>query len=137
MQFSLECLDQITNTFPIYPIDGEIYSDIIAAYSESGKDESELPKLPSTIGGDVDFMIGTKYLRYHPKPIFTMASGLTIYESPFTSPDGVQGVIGGPHSVITEIDKIHHNNQNCQHAYLQIITNYTKLGTNWTQIFTC
>ena len=118
------CLDQITNTFPIYPIDGEIYSDIIAAYSESGKDESELPKLPSTIGGDVDFMIGTKYLRYHPKPIFTMASGLTIYESPFTSPDGVQGVIGGPHSVITEIDKIHHNNQNCQHAYL---SNHYKL----------
>ena len=53
-----------------------------------------------------------------------MPSGLTIYESPFTSPDGVQGVIGGPHSVITEIDKIHHNNQNCQHAY---ISNHCKL----------
>ena len=112
------CLDQITNTFPNYPIEGEISSDIQAAYSESGQQLSNLPKLPNTIGGDVDFMLGTKYLRYHPEPIFALPSGLTIYKSPFVSSNGIQGVIGGPHHIITEIDKIHHNGQACQHAYL-------------------
>ena len=112
------CLDQITNTFPSYPIKGEIEDDIKKAYAVSGGTQQNLPKLPEFIGGDVDFMIGTKYTRYHPEPIFSLPSGLTIYKSPFLSTDGIQGVIGGPHNIITSIDRIHNGNKTCQHAYL-------------------
>ena len=112
------CLDQITNQFPSYPIKGEIEDDIKVAYTQNGGILQDLPRLPDCIGGDVDFMIGSKYTRYHPQAIFSLPSGLTIYKSPFLSTDGIQGVIGGPHSVITAIDKAHNNEKMCQHAYL-------------------
>ena len=79
---------------------------------------NDLPHLPKCAGGDVDFMIGSKYLRYHPEPIFTLPSGLTIYKSPFVNADGSRGVIGGPHSIITQIDKAQNNQKMCQLAYL-------------------
>ena len=112
------CLDQITRSFPLYPMQGKIQNDIIDEYVKSGGIASELPNLPKCVGGDVDFMIGSKYLRYHPEPIFALPSGLTIYKSPFLNADGSQGVIGGPHSIITEIDKLQNNQKMCQHAYL-------------------
>ena len=112
------CLDKITNTFPSYPLKGEIENDIKNAYAKNGGIQQNLPKLPECIGGDVDFMIGTKYTRYHPEAIFSLPSGLTIYKSPFQSNDDIQGVIGGPHKVITAIDKAHNGNKTCQHAYL-------------------
>ena len=112
------CLDQITSTFPSYPLHGKIQNDIIDASIKGGGIANQLPNLPKSAGGDVDFMIGSKYLRYHPEPMFTLPSGLTIYKSPFLNADGSQGVIDGPHSVITEIDKLHNNQKMCQHAYL-------------------
>ena len=36
-----------------------------------------LPKLPRYIGGNTDFMIGIKYLRYYPEKIFQLPSGLS------------------------------------------------------------
>lgn len=48
-------------------------------------------------------MIGIKYLRYHPKLIFQLPSGLAIYQSMFQNADGGRGVIGGPHRIFTEI----------------------------------
>ena len=99
------CLDQITSTFPTYPLKGSIQDDIHEEYTKFGGMASDLPGLPEFVGGNVDFMIGSKYLRYHPEPIFTLPSGLTIYRSPFANVDGSRGVIGGPHPVITQIDK--------------------------------
>ena len=112
------CLDQITSTFPSYPLKGALQNDIHEQYTKSGGTASDLPGLPEFVGGNVDFMIGSKYLRYHPEPIFTLPSGLTIYKSPFTNIDGSRGVIGGPHPVITQIDKFQNNKQTCQFAYL-------------------
>ena len=66
-------------------------------------------------GGGVDFMVGAKYMRYHPTQIFTLPSGLTIYKSPFTGFDGTRGVIGGPHKVFTEI---HRQNNSHHTSYL-------------------
>ena len=113
------CLDKITNTFPEYPLNGRISDDLLDAYKASGKDVNELPKLPNSVGGDVDIMIGTKYMRYHPQPVFSLTSGLTIFKSPFMGIGGKQGVIGGPHEVITEVDKAQNKTwKTCQHAYL-------------------
>ena len=111
------CLDKITNTFPQYPLNGKIQEDIFTEFESSGGDAEQLPKLPESIGGDVDFMIGTKYLRYHPMPVFSLPTGLTIYKSPFLGVNGKQGVLGGPHHVITEIDKAQSRSKMCQYAY--------------------
>eukprot|EP00794_Sanderia_malayensis_P002417 gene2417-biopygen1303 len=46
-------------------------------------------------------MIGIKYLRYHPKLIYQLPSGLAIYQSVFRNSDGGSGVIGGPHPIFT------------------------------------
>ena len=98
------CLDQVTHKIPRYPLK-KIEQDIRKAYELSGKDPSELPRLPEYVGGNTDLMIGSKYLKYHPIFKFQMPSGLRIYESCFISSDGSRGVIGGPHGVITQIER--------------------------------
>ena len=57
----------------------------------------KLPKLPDSVDGQIDMMIGIKYLRYHPKLIFQAKSGLSIYQSRFHSINGARGILGGPH----------------------------------------
>ena len=102
--FKGPALERITQTFPTYPLQ-EAFNDIKASFLKSGRRVSELPTLPSNIGGEVDLMIGIRYLRYHPEPIFKMPSGLTIYKSAFKNPDGSRGVIGGPHQIFSSIHK--------------------------------
>ena len=94
-------------TLPTYPLE-KVQHDIEAAYKATRGNTNELPKLPKFIGGTVDFMIGIKYLRYHPEVIFQLPSGLTIYRSVFKNVDGSRGVIGGPHRIFTEINNYHH-----------------------------
>ena len=53
------CLDQITATFPTYPL-SKVEEDIHAAFKSTGGDVSKLPKLPESVGGQVDIMIGVK-----------------------------------------------------------------------------
>ena len=93
------CLDRVTNTFPMYPLNGEVFNDIKTAFIKNGGNASSLPSVPEKVGGNVDFIIGIKYLRHFPKAIHQMPSGLTIYESSFESNDGSFGLIGGPHQV--------------------------------------
>ena len=102
------CLENITNDFPVYPLQGKVKKDIEKFYQQSEGNPNDLPVVPKSVGGSVDIMIGIKYLRYHPKLIFQLPSGLTIYESMFRNADGSNGVIGGPHRIFTEIDKSFH-----------------------------
>ena len=55
------------------------------------------------MGEEIDFMIGIKYLRLHPKVIIQLPSGLTIYKSVFENADGGRGVKGGPRKVINSV----------------------------------
>ena len=98
------CLNQITVKFPMYPLQTKVRKDIAYSYKLAGKDPKDLPSLPKHVGGDTDLMIGIKYLKYFPAFIFSLPTGLTIYESHFLSPDGSRGVIGGPHQVFTQIE---------------------------------
>ena len=98
-------INKITSTFPVYPTNGQVRNDIHDEYKRAGGNSSDLPILPQSVGGDVDFIVGKKYLRYHPKPNFQLPSGLTIYRSIFKNPDGSRGVIGGPHHIFTTIEK--------------------------------
>ena len=110
------CMDQITATFPLYPLQGKVEDDIKANFQERIGDPSELPRLPRYTGGDVDFMIGIKYMRYFPEPVYQLPSGLTIYRSHFFNEDGYSdGVIGGPHQIFNDIDKHHQFNHSLTH----------------------
>ena len=102
------CLDQITQTFPVYPLKGEVEQDIRVAFHHSGGNLRQLPNLPECVGGDVAFMFGIQYNRYFPTEIFRLPSGLSIYKSRFKNPDGSDGVIGGSHRIFTEIESQHH-----------------------------
>lgn len=103
------CLDKITSTFPTYQLK-EIEKDIHREYAQSGGDSDSLPKLPKTVGGDTDIMLGALYLKWFPTELFQLPNGLTIYRSKFTSPDGSTGVVGGPHRVVTELHRTLGNN---------------------------
>ena len=48
------CLEKITQTFPQYPLQGAVEQDIRAAFIANGGQVENLPKLPKTVGGDVD-----------------------------------------------------------------------------------
>jgi hypothetical protein len=98
------CLDKVTSDFPKYNLQ-EVQKDICDEYQKNGLDPKNLPKLPNSVGGETDFMIGIQYLKYFPKEKFRLPSGLTIYESGFANVDGSRGVVGGPHSVFTEVEK--------------------------------
>ena len=111
------CMDQITNTFPLYPIHGNVKDDLLKAYQGSVAD---FPELPKYVGGDIDIMIGSKYLRYHPSPIFSLTSGLTLFKSVFPGVEG-NGVVSGPHPTFTETDRKHNKGKNCQYVYVNDI----------------
>ena len=49
-----------------------------------------LPKLPSTVGGETHLMFGIKYLRYFPKLVHQLETGLSLFESPFTNAEEVE-----------------------------------------------
>ena len=64
------------------------------------------PKLPKIgVGGYTDILIGSKYNRYFPKPIFKLEAGLEIFESVFVSPCGSREVVSGPHKEFSETEK--------------------------------
>ena len=101
---------QITSDFPIYPLK-DVENDIQQHCTSSGGTNS-LPKLPSVVGGEIHLMIGVKYLRYHPKPVHQLPSGLTLFQSSFCNPNGERGVVGGPHKVFNDVHKNFFNSSN-------------------------
>ena len=74
----------------------EVERDIRKEFDKSNN-KQKLPRLPPSVGGNVDIMIGVQYLRYFPTEVFQLDSGLTIYLSPFHNIDGSRGVVAGPH----------------------------------------
>ena len=63
MEFTGMALERICSDFPKYPIKGMIEDDIRAQYKRARFDPINLPKLPSHIGGRIDFMVGVQYLK--------------------------------------------------------------------------
>ena len=75
------CLGQMTVQFPKYPLQGRFEKDIKNGYKQIGGNMKNLPKLPRHVGGNTDFKIGIKYVRYYLEKIFQLSSGLSIYKS--------------------------------------------------------
>ena len=98
------CLEKLTESFPTYQLQGKVMQDIISSYKNSADNPSDLPKVPVSVRGNIDFMIVIKYLHHHHKLIYQLPSGLS-YESMFKNSDGTRGVIGDPHEVFTKIEE--------------------------------
>ena len=92
------CLDRVTAEFGRFSLEN-VECDIHTACKNIGGSSllKSLPKLPSSVGGDTDILIGSKYLKIHPQQIWKAPSGLTISDSFFFNPDGTTGVVHGPH----------------------------------------
>ena len=95
------CLNKVTGVFPTFSLK-KAEKDIKNHYKKSGGDVGKLPRLPSKVGGEVDIMIGVKYLKYFPEKVYKLPNGLTLYDSFFENFDGSKGVIAGPHSSFTK-----------------------------------
>ena len=70
------CLNKVTQDFHIYNMH-EVEKDIQKQYQAKGQNPENL-RLPNSVGGRTDLMIGIKYLKYFPRQIFQLPSGLTI-----------------------------------------------------------
>ena len=75
---------QITSDFPF--IDLKV---AIQHIMQHGPDDSKLQncRVPESIGGSVDMLLGIKYVSVFPKEIHSLPCGLTIYESRLASHD--------------------------------------------------
>ena len=123
------CLDTVTNEFPIYPLK-EVENEIHRSYVTKGMNPKLLPKLPHSVGGQTDIMIGIQYLKYYPKRIFSLPNGLTIYKSQFVSSDGTRGIVGGPHRIFTEINRKLNGTHLGMSSYLTDIVKTYQNGLN-------
>ena len=97
------CLESITSTMPLYPV-GKARKVIEEDFIKQGGNVKDLPQVPPTVGGDIDFMFGIQYNFYMPRLIHIMPSGLCIYKSIFEGVDGTRGCIGGPHELFRDCE---------------------------------
>ena len=124
-------IDQVTSEFPKYKLNTEIFNDIKTEYRKHHGNPRDLPSLPDSVRGTVSFMIGIKNNKYFPEEQFRLPCGLTIYLSPFVSPDGSRGVVGGPHPEITRINNYFHT----QYTSAQASAIFSAYLSNQLQIY--
>ena len=89
-------MEHVSHDFPLWSL-SEAWNDLETEYKKVNK-SGGIPKTSKETGGrEVDIMIGMRYIKYFPKLIFQLPSGLAIYKSKFISTDGSRGVLAGPH----------------------------------------
>ena len=92
-------MDNITSDFPTWDIKsawGEIYDEFSRMHD--GKPPT-LPPVADKVGGQsVDVMLGIRYLRVFPTPLYHLPSGLGIFESKIKCIDDNNLVLAGPHA---------------------------------------
>ena len=90
----LYTLDLERLKYPLSKVENDIQS-----YVKSNEPSllPNLPKLSGEVGGKVHFMIGKHYLKYFPREVTRLQTGLTIYDSGFETYDKSTGLVSGPH----------------------------------------
>ena len=90
-------MEEVSSTFPLWPLQ-QAWEDLNEEYRVGYPDHPPLPPVEKEIGGaPVDLMIGSRYLKYFPRLVFSLPSGLSIYRAVFKAAGGRSGVLGGPH----------------------------------------
>ena len=129
------CLEEITNPFPIFPLDKIVEEVKTEAFGQTNiVSQKNWPKFYSTCGGRTSIMIGQMYRRYYPVEVFRLPSGLSVLESHFVRLNGTRGVIGGPSKVVTHVlEKLYldHQDSNLAQFYLlNFFSNQLKVYEN-------
>ena len=104
------CVDEVTETFPLYPLE-QVEKDFRSEFGDQPENQYSCPRLPKLrgkVGGKVDIMIGSRFLKFFPREVGRLDSGLTLYRSLFLSNDGTDGIISGPHSSFTSVNRASH-----------------------------
>ena len=86
-------------------------------------------KLPKSIGGTVDCLVGIQYNHLQPKLIHMLPSGLAIYKTklaPHTK--GYNFVLGGPHSSFDILLNQHGNQNHLLDNFIAGLANWRNLG---------
>ena len=123
------CVENITVPFPKYPLQ-KVERDLREKVSKINKVLPNLPRLPKDVGGTVNIMIGKQYLKYFPKEVIQLESGLTLYKSRFKSVDGSMGVVSGPQPEFTKTNRTAHFSQDRKYIYLNsIVQKYNDMFT--------
>ena len=95
-------MDEISSPFPHWDL-YESWNYLVGEAEDAGIDTSDFPTVPRSTGGiPVDLMLGIKYLSIHPKPVFSLPSGLTLFRSKLKCSGGFQGILGGPQPAFSE-----------------------------------
>ena len=95
-------MPEISSEFPIWPLQ-EAFDEIQNSYQKEIGVQHALPTVEDSIGGmTVDILMGIKYIKYFPQPLYYLPSGLGIYKAAFKGYHGHQGVLGGPHASWTQ-----------------------------------
>ena len=91
-------MEDITADFPVWRLH-LAWTHLNMAYKKNFPNGPPLPEVEYELGGcPVDLMLGSKYLKLFPIPLFVLPSGLTISRSIIKGYSGKQGVIAGPFS---------------------------------------
>ena len=87
-------VDKITGTFPTFNL-----TEVEKELKTSAPNNKELQtlKVPPSVGGEVDCLLGIRYQNCHPVLVHSLDSGLSIFRVRLASHDGFNAVIGGPH----------------------------------------
>ena len=77
------CVDDVTAPFPRYNLK-KVEKNFMDKIAKTDTDLlTKVPTLPNEVGGKVDIMIGKHYLKYFPREVARLESGLTLYTSLF------------------------------------------------------
>ena len=95
-EFTMLQMDTISVPFPVWELK-KAWNALCKGAMEQGMEIKSLPTPPKKVGGrEVDVMFGIKYLAFHPTPVLTLPSGLTLFKSKLHCPSNQMGIIGGP-----------------------------------------
>ena len=106
---SIACCNQVTSTFPKYPLPGKVMKDIISLpkitwwWKQSSKYTSTSWREYWFYDIQIIFY-GRKYLCYC-QETFQLPSGFSIYKSLFWNSDDSREVNGGPHQILNNSGK--------------------------------
>ena len=93
-------VDRITGTFPQIKL-AEAERDLKSDQPDL-KELQDL-KVPDSVGGEVDVLLGVQYLALYPTEVHSLDTGLTIYKLRIEGSKGYTATIAGPHNYFNHL----------------------------------
>jgi hypothetical protein len=124
-------MPHVTTPFPLMKLK-EAWRDVKET-ARRVQPRLSIPNIDAEVGGqEVDILLGIRYLKYFPKLLFTLPSGLQVYRAVLKSESGNQAILGGPHKAWNHmISLAQHMNPR---AYLTAEARAYIIETSWPRL---